>query len=534
MAISHSKSKLSVQSLDRGRVSSSLDVSKAKGTSVSSIFKIKKKSSTSGLKLGKSKKLFTSNKTSAAGMKSSITMATARRTFSASNSASQTQKFSISTGKVKVGSQNSTDRASGALESSMDLSSQFSCRSDHSKTSISCSMNIVGRRPFMDLSNCPEVSISRTLPSMELSKPTKSSSTHSKASISRDHVRAGQKLSNELPSQSNSGSDCSQVSISSNVLMVTPKPSGQMRASRTSTVLNISSSPETFLEEQDSFTKTLDSENPVDTSPSLEKSQMMVQESSGEATEVEESLSNLLIESQQRGGKECYTAREAAQSGMMEVEETSEPTDPPTDSEIKEENVSDRSTKLEQEKESLAGHETEARTGCEKETLTGREASPENEICSPPPEDVEGILSFRMKSNACKEWVSSVDAINFSLNRDVFLESVFAYNSVDNMRNKFKFEIYHTNTGKMLLQEIEDKLDETDVPEIGELELQHVLKLESDSTYTAVLETMAQKSFGGTKGMSVSYSSIPDSNRSLIISYTKPSQEQLGRASHTS
>ena len=65
MAISHSKSKLSVQSLDRGRVSSSLDVSKAKGTSVSSIFKIKKKSSTSGLKLGNSKKLFTSNKTSA-------------------------------------------------------------------------------------------------------------------------------------------------------------------------------------------------------------------------------------------------------------------------------------------------------------------------------------------------------------------------------------------------------------------------------------------------------------------------------------
>ena len=435
-------------------------------------------------------------------MKSSITMATARRTFSASNSASQTQKFSMSTGKVKDGSQNSTN--------------------DHSKTSISCSMNIVGRRPFMDLSNRPEVSISRTLPSMELSKPTKSSSTHSKASISSDHVRAGQNLSNELPSQSNSGSDCSQASISSNVLMVTPKPSGQMRAARTSTVLNISSSPETFLEEQDSFT-------------SLEKSQMMeVQESSGEATEVEESLSNLLIESQQRGGKECYTAREAAQSGMMEVEETSEPTDPPTDSEIEEENVSDRSTKLEQEKESLAGHETEARTGCEKETLTGREASPENEICSPPPEDVEGILSFRMKSNACKEWVSSVDAINFSLNRDVLMESVFVYNSVDNMRNKFKFEIYHTNTGKMLLQEIEDKLDETDVPEIGELELQHVLKLESDSTYTAVLETMAQKSFGGTKGMSVSYSSIPDSNRSLIISYTKPSQEQLGRASHTS
>ena len=139
-----------------------------------------------------------------------------------------------------------------------------------------------------------------------------------------------------------------------------------------------------------------------------------------------------------------------------------------------------------------------------------------------------------MKSNAGKEWVSSVDAINFSLNRDVFLESVFVYNSVDsNLKNKFKFEIYHTKTGEMLLQEIEDNLNETDVPEIGELELQDVLKLESDRTYTAVLETRGQKSFGGKKGMSVSYCSIPDSYRSLIISYTKPSQDQLGRASHT-
>ena len=134
-----------------------------------------------------------------------------------------------------------------------------------------------------------------------------------------------------------------------------------------------------------------------------------------------------------------------------------------------------------------------------------------------------------MRETERSQWVSSVDAINLSVNRDVFLESVFVFQSFNkDVRNKFKFEIYHTQSGELLHQEIDDILNETDVPQIGELELDNDVKLESGRTYTAVLETRGKESFGGTKGNSISCCPIPHSFTSLIVDYTKPSQDVLG------
>jgi len=167
----------------------------------------------------------------------------------------------------------------------------------------------------------------------------------------------------------------------------------------------------------------------------------------------------------------------------------------------------------------------EVETG-EKVALT--QLAGDGEESSPSGEEGDGISSIRMRGIEKEEWNSSVDAINISVNRDVFLESVFVFHSYDlNVRNKFKQEIYHAATGEMLLREIEDTLKETDVAEIGELEPETVLKLESGRTYTAVLETRGQKSFGGRKGSSLCCCPISYSMRSLTISYTQPRKELL-------
>ena len=54
------------------------------------------------------------------------------------------------------------------------------------------------------------------------------------------------------------------------------------------------------------------------------------------------------------------------------------------------------------------------------------------------------------------------------------------------------------------------------------------MRLESGRTYTAVLETRGQKSFQGRKGISLSCCPIADSFTSLIVNYTKASQDELG------
>ena len=146
-------------------------------------------------------------------------------------------------------------------------------------------------------------------------------------------------------------------------------------------------------------------------------------------------------------------------------------------------------------------------------------------------EDDSGISSIRMRKTDSSPWNSSIDCINFSVNRDVVLESAFVYKSFDPLKkNKFKLEIYHASTGKMLLQEIEDSLRDTAIPEIGEMELEKGLRLESGRTYTAVLETRGRNSFCGSNGQSLSCCPIVDSMRHLIISYTKPSQDLLGKS----
>ena len=147
-------------------------------------------------------------------------------------------------------------------------------------------------------------------------------------------------------------------------------------------------------------------------------------------------------------------------------------------------------------------------------------------------EDDSGISSVRMReTDRSRKWVSGIDCINLSVNRDVFLQSAYVYKSSDlPKKNRFKLEIYHASTGEMLLQEIEDSLRDTDIPEIGELELETGLKLESGRTYTAVLETRARSSFSGKRGQSLSCCPIVDSMRHLIISYTQPSQDLLGKS----
>ena len=146
-------------------------------------------------------------------------------------------------------------------------------------------------------------------------------------------------------------------------------------------------------------------------------------------------------------------------------------------------------------------------------------------------ENDSGISSIRMRKTDSSQWVSGIDCINLTVNRDVFLQSAYVYKSSDRPeKNRFKLEIYHASTGEMLLQEIDDSLRDTDIPEIGELELETGLKLESGRTYTAVLETRARSSFSGRNGQSLSCCPIVDSMRHLIISYTKPSQDLLGKS----
>ena len=142
----------------------------------------------------------------------------------------------------------------------------------------------------------------------------------------------------------------------------------------------------------------------------------------------------------------------------------------------------------------------------------------------------EDICCFRMKKVDDHPWCSDIDAINFQVNRDISMSSALIYRPFDedNEEESYKFQIYHTKSGKMILEQNINCLEDTDQPQVGILKFENPLKIDSNRIYTAVLETRRKKSIGGSEGLSVVCSRVDRICRSLVVIFTQPTKDDLG------
>ena len=144
-------------------------------------------------------------------------------------------------------------------------------------------------------------------------------------------------------------------------------------------------------------------------------------------------------------------------------------------------------------------------------------------------EDDEDIVCFRMTEVDDHPWVSDIDAINFQVSRDISMSSALIYCPFESEEeDSYKFQIYHTKSGKMILEQSVKGLEETNQPEVGKLKFENPLKIESNKTYTAVLETGLRKSNWGREGFSVICSRVDETNGSLMVVFTTPTKDGLG------
>ena len=148
-------------------------------------------------------------------------------------------------------------------------------------------------------------------------------------------------------------------------------------------------------------------------------------------------------------------------------------------------------------------------------------------------EEEHEIYCFRMKKIDDHPWYSDIDAINFQVNRDISMSSALVYRSFDREEeeNSYKFQIYHTKSGKMIFEQSVNGLEETDQPQVGVFKFENPLKIDSNIIYTAVLETRLKKSSGGREGSSVFCSPVDQTGRSLMVIFTQPNKDDLGERS---
>ena len=148
---------------------------------------------------------------------------------------------------------------------------------------------------------------------------------------------------------------------------------------------------------------------------------------------------------------------------------------------------------------------------------------------SPDNEDDEGIHCMRMKKVAVHPWNSDIDAINFQVNRDINMSSALLYRPFDSEEeDSYKLKIFHIKSGKMIFEQSVTGLKETDEPQVGKLKFENLLKIDSNRIYTAVLETRLKKSIGGREGSSLIFCPLDQAKRSLSVSFSQPTQDDLG------
>ena len=145
-------------------------------------------------------------------------------------------------------------------------------------------------------------------------------------------------------------------------------------------------------------------------------------------------------------------------------------------------------------------------------------------------EEGEDIWCFRMKKVDEHPWYSDIDAINFQVNRDISMSSALMYHPFDTEEEEdsYKFQIYHTKSGKMIFEQSVNGLEVTDQPQVGILKFENPLKIDSHRIYTAVLETRLKKSIGGRDGLSVFCSRVDKTCKSLIVIFTQSNKDDLG------
>ena len=502
---------------------------------IADIFKIKKKSFTSGLKQRQANSK--SSSTMGIGIGSAVLMRKAPPASAGPRKSSSTPGIPVMRKKF------STSR--GKTSQSLDICSRPQPRIREAVDPMDCSSSDTGSQ----LSSGP-VSLSQSSEESGLS-------CHSKASISNGFVRTGPILPELSVSVLRSRNEVGNTVTSTPVEASRSRSriqdlSTSFQVNRTDLNWNFSAIQESLPVEEDLFTITKRKELPVEASPTLkalQKPEVQSPTDDEKASPVDAPTNLGLMEEEREtaGGKdeevkemEELTEKHGVEDEEVEeMEELNEKQVPPTA--LFEEAAATPS--VPRDLPSIAPS-----VGSRKKELPAQKAKktksvPSQEISEELPDLVSqstssseegedsGISSVRMRTTEHTQWVSSIDCINLSVNRDVFVESVYVYKSYDlPMKNRFKLEIYHTSTGEMLLQEVEDSLRDTDIPEIGELELETALKLESGRTYTAVLETRGRKSFSGKNGRSMSCCPIANTLRHLIISYTKPSQDLLGKS----
>ena len=141
----------------------------------------------------------------------------------------------------------------------------------------------------------------------------------------------------------------------------------------------------------------------------------------------------------------------------------------------------------------------------------------------------EDISCFRMQKLDENCWDSDIDAINFQVNRDISMSSALIYRPFDSEEeDSYEFKIFNTKSGKMILEQSVIGLEETDQPQVGILKFENPLRIDSNRTYTAVLETQLKKSIGGREGLSVICCSADEAKRSLVVFFTQPTKDDLG------
>ena len=159
------------------------------------------------------------------------------------------------------------------------------------------------------------------------------------------------------------------------------------------------------------------------------------------------------------------------------------------------------------------------------DVVSSRCSSPDDED----EEDIEDICCFRMMKLDDNSWVSDIDAINFQVNRDISMSSALVYRPFDTEEeDSYKFNIFHTKSGKMIFEQSVTGLEETDQPQVGMIKFENPLRIDSNRTYTAVLETRLKKSIGGREGLSVVCCPAKHDRRSLTVSFTQPTKDDLG------
>ena len=167
-------------------------------------------------------------------------------------------------------------------------------------------------------------------------------------------------------------------------------------------------------------------------------------------------------------------------------------------------------------KTSLEGHRQRSLSQCSSDI--------EDEVCC-----------LRMKKVDDRPWASTLDVINFQVSQNVELTSVLVFRPFEGVGGpeRYKVQVYHTSTGQITLEQEVESLLEVDCPQVGEIKIESPPRIDSHRTYTAVLETGTTPSFGGEGGRSVVFCPVPKSRRSLVVSFSNPRRDDLGKRDRT-